>query len=147
MFINWIETSYGTITLTYNDDFLVSLSFGKKDYPYEHKNNPFVTKQLNEYFGGLRKKFEFNFDFNSLTPFTSKVLYFIQSVPYGKTITYGEVAKVFRTSPRAIGVAMRNNPLPIFIPCHRVVAKNSIGGYTPSVTLKAKLLDLEHKNS
>jgi methylated-DNA-[protein]-cysteine S-methyltransferase len=146
MWVDWIETSWGIITLEYNDNYLISLSFGKRESLYTFKKNSFISKQLNEYFSGERRKFEFDFDFSKLTKFTGKVLYYIQSIPYGETMTYGDVAKVMNTSPRAIGVAMRLNPLPIFIPCHRIVAKNSIGGYSIGIEIKKKLLKLENKN-
>ena len=143
MWVDWIETSWGTITLEYDDKYLISLSFGKKESSYTYKKNDFVSSQLNEYFSGKLKRFEFEFDFSKLTKFTGKVLCYIQSIPYGKTMTYGDVAKAMNTSPRAVGVAMRLNPLPIFIPCHRVVAKNSIGGYSIGIHVKKKLLRLE----
>jgi len=83
-----------------------------------------------------------------VTPFQHKVLDQLQQIPYGETRTYGEIAKILKTSPRAVGNACRNNPLPIVIPCHRVVAANGIGGYdgaTQGETLDIKkcLLRLE----
>ncbi len=65
----------------------------------------------------------------SVTPFQKEVLKQLQKIPYGETRTYGDIAKILNTSPRAVGNACRNNPLPIIIPCHRVVAANGIGGY------------------
>ena len=83
-----------------------------------------------------------------VSPFQEKVLQQLLLIPYGETRTYGEIAKTLKTSARAIGNACRHNPLPIIIPCHRVVAANSIGGYdgaTEGVTLniKVRLLQLE----
>ncbi len=65
----------------------------------------------------------------NVTPFQEMVLKQLQKIPYGETRTYGDIAKTLNTSPRAVGNACRNNPLPIIIPCHRVVAANGIGGY------------------
>ena len=83
-----------------------------------------------------------------VTPFQKKVLKKLMQIPYGETRTYGEIAKKLKTSPRAVGNACRNNPVPIIIPCHRVVAANGIGGYdgaTQGATLdiKVQLLQLE----
>jgi methylated-DNA-[protein]-cysteine S-methyltransferase len=83
-----------------------------------------------------------------VSPFQKKVLKQLTLIPYGQTKTYGEIAKKLKTSARAIGNACRNNPLPIIIPCHRVVAVNGIGGYdgaTEGATLdiKRQLLQLE----
>ncbi|WP_067051912.1 methylated-DNA--[protein]-cysteine S-methyltransferase [Methanofollis ethanolicus] len=67
----------------------------------------------------------------------------VQAVPYGETATYGEVAARVGTSARVVGNAMRANPTPLVVPCHRVVAKGGIGGFSPSVDLKRALLAME----
>lgn len=63
------------------------------------------------------------------TPFQKKVWEQLQSIPPGKTCTYGQLAKRLQTSPRAVGGACRQNPIPLLIPCHRVVAVNGDGGF------------------
>lgn len=67
----------------------------------------------------------------------------VQAIPYGRTATYGEIAAVAGTAPRVVGNAMRANPTPLVVPCHRVVAKDGIGGFTPSVDVKRALLAME----
>ena len=84
----------------------------------------------------------------NVTPFQEKVLRQLQKIPYGETKTYGDIAKILNTSPRAVGNACRNNPLPIIIPCHRVVAASGIGGYDGAksgwlLNIKRKLLESE----
>ncbi len=84
----------------------------------------------------------------NVTPFQARVLKQLQKIPYGETRTYGEIAKTLKTSPRAVGNACRNNPLPIIIPCHRVVAASGIGGYDGARTgtllnIKRRLLEME----
>jgi methylated-DNA-[protein]-cysteine S-methyltransferase len=69
----------------------------------------------------------------------------VQKVPYGSTVTYGEIAREVGTSPRAVGQAMARNPTPLVIPCHRVVAADGIGGFSPSVEIKEALLAMEAK--
>ena len=69
-------------------------------------------------------------------------------IPVGRTITYGELAKSLQSSPRAIGQACKNNPLALFIPCHRVVGKNNQGGYmgrADALCYKTNLL--QHESS
>jgi len=83
-----------------------------------------------------------------VSPFQGKVLKQLMQIPYGETRTYGEIAIKLKTSARAVGNACRHNPIPIIIPCHRVVAANGIGGYdgaTAGATLdiKHRLLQLE----
>lgn len=70
----------------------------------------------------------------------------VRSIPYGSTATYGEIASLAGTSPRAVGQAMRRNPVPLLIPCHRVVSRDGPGGFTPDPEIKLLLLDLEKKN-
>ena len=69
----------------------------------------------------------------------------VQKIPYGRTLTYGEVAMLTGTRPRVVGQAMARNTVPLIIPCHRVVAADGIGGFSPSVEIKEMLLDLEKK--
>lgn len=67
----------------------------------------------------------------------------VRAIPYGRTATYGEVAAAAGTAARVVGNAMRTNPTPLIVPCHRVVAKGGIGGFTPSVEVKRALLSIE----
>ena len=83
-----------------------------------------------------------------VTPFQQKVLKQLELIPFGETKTYGEIAKKLKTSPRAVGNACRNNPVPIVIPCHRVISVNGMGGYNGAtdgdmMDVKAQLLKLE----
>ncbi|MBT8507068.1 cysteine methyltransferase [Methanomicrobiaceae archaeon CYW5] len=67
----------------------------------------------------------------------------VRQIPCGETRTYAEVGTRAGTSPRVVGVAMRRNPTPLIVPCHRVVAAGGIGGFTPDISLKMDLLKLE----
>jgi len=79
------------------------------------------------------------------TPFQKKVWQALQKIPAGQVMTYGELARQLNTSARAVGNACRANPIPLVIPCHRVVAKSGLGGFSGSkdgapVKIKAWLL-------
>jgi len=78
------------------------------------------------------------------TPY-SRIYRAVREIPYGKTATYGDIARVVGTSPRAVGQAMARNPTPLVIPCHRVVATTGIGGFSPDIGIKQLLLELEKK--
>ena len=78
------------------------------------------------------------------TPY-SRIYRAVQEIPYGKTATYGEIARRVGTSPRAVGQAMARNPTPLVIPCHRVVAATGIGGFSPAVEIKELLLAMEKR--
>ncbi|HSA37604.1 MAG TPA: MGMT family protein [Methanoregula sp.] len=67
----------------------------------------------------------------------------VRLIPYGHTATYGEIAHRVKTSPRVVGQAMARNPVPLVIPCHRVVAADGIGGFSPAVEIKEALLAME----
>lgn len=69
----------------------------------------------------------------------------VREIPYGSTVTYGGIAQEVGTSPRVVGQAMARNTTPLVIPCHRVVAADGIGGFSPSVEIKEELLAMERK--
>jgi methylated-DNA-[protein]-cysteine S-methyltransferase len=69
----------------------------------------------------------------------------VRKVPYGETRTYGEISWQVSTSPRVVGQAMRRNPTPLIIPCHRIVGKHGLGGFTPSPEIKESLILMEKK--
>lgn len=70
----------------------------------------------------------------------------VRDIPCGETRTYGGIAALVGTSPRLVGLAMKRNPTPLVVPCHRVVSVDGIGGFSPSVDIKEALLALEKKN-
>jgi len=67
----------------------------------------------------------------------------VRGVGYGETATYGEIAAKVGTSPRAVGQAMARNPTPLIVPCHRIVSKTGLGGFTPPLEMKRDLLAME----
>ncbi|WP_297521793.1 methylated-DNA--protein-cysteine methyltransferase [Thermococcus sp.] len=82
--------------------------------------------------------------FEGVTPFERRVYEWLtKNVKRGSVITYGSLAKALNTSPRAIGGAMKRNPYPVVVPCHRVVARDGIGHYTPRLDEKIFLLKTE----
>lgn len=69
----------------------------------------------------------------------------VRNIPYGSSVTYGEIAQQVKTSARVVGQAMARNPVPLVIPCHRVVAADGIGGFSPSIAIKEELLAMEKR--
>jgi len=105
-----------------------------------------VARELDQYFSGKRREFDVPIDLSPLTPFQRKVLAITARVPYGELITYAKVAhntgndKAYRAAAGAIG----DNPIPIVVPCHRVVASDgTLGGYAGGLDAKRRLLKLE----
>jgi methylated-DNA-[protein]-cysteine S-methyltransferase len=108
---------------------------------------PAVT-ELAGYFAGSRHEFTVPVDWRLMSASQRQVLGTLyQTVPYGQTITYGELALRSQTGipPRGIGAIMGSNPIPIIVPCHRVVAGNGLGGFSggEGVESKRRLLTLE----
>jgi methylated-DNA-[protein]-cysteine S-methyltransferase len=112
-----------------------------------------VAQQLDDYFAGRRTRLDGDVDLGAtaLSDLQRRILLTVRAeVPYGETATYGEVAELVGRpgAARAVGTAMARNPVPLFVPCHRVVAANGIGGYgggAAGVALKRALLDLESR--
>jgi methylated-DNA-[protein]-cysteine S-methyltransferase len=95
-----------------------------------------------------RLKFTVPVDLSAAPPFHGKVLRALARIPYGQTVTYGELAarvgRVAAATARAVGQAMARNPVPLVVPCHRVVASGGgLGGYGGGLDLKRRLLGLE----
>ena len=104
-----------------------------------------ASRQIDEYFYGNRKLFEIPFKLN-VPPFYKKVLLEVKKVKYGETASYGKIARMAENSKavRAVGTANAKNPLPIIIPCHRIISSNgNIGGYSGGLDKKLYLLDHE----
>jgi methylated-DNA-[protein]-cysteine S-methyltransferase len=104
-----------------------------------------AMRQLELYFEGKLKEFTLKLVPQG-TPFQLSVLIALQEVPYGETISYGELARRIGKPKayRAVGAANARNPLPIVIPCHRVIGSNgSLVGFGGGLDIKQKLLDLE----
>ena len=104
-----------------------------------------ATIQLDEYFQGKRTTFSLPFKLTG-TPFQLAVWKELQNIPYGKTTSYKEIAQKINKPKayRAVGMANNKNPLPIIIPCHRVIGSNGkLIGYAGGLKLKNYLLELE----
>ena len=103
-----------------------------------------AATELGEYFAGTRTGFDVPIELDG-TPFQREVWDELTRIGYGETITYGELARrVGRPrGPRAVGQANGRNPVPIIVPCHRVVASAGIGGYGGGLKVKRALLALE----
>jgi len=145
-----LKTSMGIFGISTNQ--LGVLRVHLPNDPINNKSKTQISKQSNimkqavielkQYFNGKRKSFEIKWDLD-VPPFYQKILMEVSNIPFGKTLSYQEIAikagnpKAFR----AAGTANAKNPVPIFIPCHRVINSNgSLGGYGGGLQLKKNLL-------
>jgi methylated-DNA-[protein]-cysteine S-methyltransferase len=105
-----------------------------------------LRRELEEYFAGARREFELALDWSLIGPFAQRVLHATAEIPYGSVLSYTEIAGVAGSprGSRAAGNALGSNPIPIVIPCHRVLrVGGSLGGYAGGLDRKRWLLELE----
>ncbi len=106
--------------------------------------------QLDEYFQGKRNAFDLKLDWSGAAEFNRAVWAELIKIPYGRTMSYSAIAEKIGNpaAVRAVGLANRNNPIAIIVPCHRVIAKNGeLQGYFYGLDMKRKLLELENPMS
>jgi len=117
---------------------------------FEKAETPLIKKaaeQLDEYFNGQRKVFDLPLKLNG-TKFQIDVWKALQKIPFGKTRSYGEIARAIKNpkAVRAVGMANNRNPIVIIVPCHRVIGHDgSLTGYGGGLELKRKLLEMEQE--
>ncbi len=147
------ETAVGTLTITAHEKGLVQLNWVKSSIILgdEDPNHPILrktVKQLDEYFAKKRQQFDLPLDMRGTT-FQKEAWQALQEIGYGKTCSYSEQAKRIGRSKafRAVGSANGKNPLPIIVPCHRVIsASGKMAGYTGGLDKKIFLLAHESNN-
>jgi len=145
MYFTTTKSPLGPLTLFADDNNIIALEFGCVDIEKPSKLLKKATSQLDAYFKGHLKYFSLPLK-TSGTSYQQNVWELILKIPYGQTLSYGELACKLKSSPRSVGGACGKNPIPIIIPCHRVLkANNKIGGFSPgfSISTKASLLQLE----
>ena len=105
------------------------------------------SSEMTEYFAGKRHIFSVPVSFHG-TPFQELVWTVVSTIPFGQTLTYSQIAERIGSprACRAVGTAVGKNPIPIIIPCHRVLAKSGLGGYRGGLPIKKMLLALEGLN-
>ncbi len=144
-----MDTPVGQLVLESDGDVLIGIwlpTTGRQATSAGHA--PPVLKetatQLEEYFAGERTEFDVPMELDG-TEFQRQVWAELSRIPYAETISYGELARrVGRPKgPRAVGQANGRNPIPIIVPCHRVLASNGIGGYGGGLPMKRALLAVE----
>jgi methylated-DNA-[protein]-cysteine S-methyltransferase len=153
IYYSWFESPVGDLLLAGSSDGLKLVSFGAGkrartvDPEWKLDGSSFVevADQLQSYFAGKRKKFEIPLVLEG-TDFQKSVWTALQKIPYGETVSYKELAgKVGNPKAvRAVGAANGANPIPIIIPCHRVIGNDgSLTGFGGGLPLKKRLLELE----
>jgi len=155
------DSSMGTVLLVARDGRLIELDLSQKEatavrrallqrYPDAVESaKPFgkLRSLLDQYFRGRRVDFDLPFDLSDMTDFTRRVLLVVKHIPFGAVTSYGAIGMMlgYPAAARAVGQAVGRNPIPIVIPCHRVLRSDgALGGFGLGLGLKKRLLSLEH---
>jgi O-6-methylguanine DNA methyltransferase len=133
----------GPLTLTEEGGVIAGVEWAQREAAEGSAVLDAACAQLAEYFAGTRQVFDLPLDYG--TGFQEGVRRAMAAIPFGETRTYGDLAKQLGAPAQAIGQACGANPVPILIPCHRVLAANGLGGYSGAggVETKVALLKLE----
>jgi len=157
MYYCYLDTPIGDLLLAGEHDALSLVGFPKgkmrhdpePEWIYNEKPFAAARQQLQEYFAGERKTFDLSLNLSG-TEFQVQVLEELKRIPYGETTSYGNIAaRIGRPKAvRAVGAANGRNPLPIIIPCHRVIGSSGhLTGFGGGLDTKETLLRLEAENS
>lgn len=142
----------GRLDILLEDGYIVAIDIKQQaisHQPAMSHSDSSIRTQLSAYFSGKQKVFKLPLNLGG-TPFQKRVWREMQKIPAGKTLSYGDIAKRLGTDPRAVGNACRANPVPVIVPCHRVVAKSGLGGYagqTSGRQLAIKKWLLQHEGA
>ena len=144
-----IHSPVGDLTVYEENESIIVLEWGwvPADLPGADPDHPLLIEacaQLHDYFDGKRSTFDLPLAPEG-TPFQKEVWRVMSEIPAGKTRTYGDVAKELGSAAQPVGTACGANPIPVIIPCHRIVAKDGLGGFSGDggVETKQQLLRLE----
>lgn len=140
---NRLDTPLGPISLRAEGDRLVALDWcpGGVASPLEAEG----LRQLAEYFAGQRAQFDLPLDWGQ--GLQGAVRRAMAAIPLGETRSYGDIARALGAPAQAVGQACGANPLPLLIPCHRVLGRNTLGGFSAPGGIEAKVWLLRHEGA
>ncbi len=149
LFFDAYKSPLDILYLVFSGKYLCGLSFDKPSNIQFKKSSapPEFIKELNSYFRGENTRFTQKMNFLSGTDFEIEVWKALRKIPYGETRSYKWVAEHIGrpAAVRAVGQALSKNPVPIVIPCHRVIESDgSLGGYSAGINNKVRLLEIEY---
>lgn len=149
--VSTFTTPSGVLEVAHDDHYIYTAQFIEKHKTSSpsHPLSLLINDELSAYFADPSHRFQLPLKPQG-SAYQQKVWSALLVIPVGRTLTYGELAHKLQSSPRAIGQACKKNPLTLFIPCHRIVGKNNLGGYMGNLeallSYKSSLLAHEAKN-
>jgi methylated-DNA-[protein]-cysteine S-methyltransferase len=151
MEVIYIKTPIGVLSIFFDEELkLIKIAKTEKLVTMKIKSHSDSVRKLidffNDYFLGKPSEFDYPIKLDNISTFNRKVLECIKQIPFGQTVSYKWAAEQLGTLPRVVGQALKRNPLPIVIPCHRVIKSDGkLGGYLLGVESKKWLI--EHEKS
>jgi len=147
-FYDIFESPIGTLYLLFQNTTLQGIDFRKPAGSIRKGTSPsLIRNELREYFENGLKEFTQPISLTKGTEFEKTVWFALKEIPYGETRTYKWLAEIIGkpSAFRAVGQALGRNPLPIVLPCHRIIESDgSLGGYSAGINIKRRLLDSEY---
>jgi O-6-methylguanine DNA methyltransferase len=150
LYVHRLKTRFGEAVLLWSEEGLRSLEMGTGEAEGEARGCPGFEEAMGRYFAGEPERFDFDLDLWGLTEFERDVLRAAREIGYGEVRSYSWLAKKAGRpkAARAVGSVMAKNPLPVIIPCHRVIrADGKLGGFSMrgGVEMKRRLIELERR--
>lgn len=149
LFYDTFESPIGLLYLVFSGKSLTGISLKKPSQTALKKGGApkSFIKELEDFFRGADKGFSQRIEFLKGTDFEKKIWSCLKDIPFGETRTYKWIAEKIGhpSATRAVGRALSKNPVPIVLPCHRIIESDgSIGGYSSGINIKRRLLELEY---
>ncbi|MFK7743537.1 MAG: methylated-DNA--[protein]-cysteine S-methyltransferase [Roseobacter sp.] len=141
-----IETQFGSLVVTQNADTITSVGWGRAEHEAATSLLDQAVRQLAEYDAGTRKVFDLPLRVHG-SDFQRAVCDAIYAIPFGETVTYGDIAKSLGAPAQAVGGACGSNPIPIIIPCHRVMGAKGLTGFSGAGGVETKVALLRHEKA
>lgn len=142
----WLTTPLGPLSVTSDGEFITRLSWRACESGPAAPEVDEALRQLDAYFEGRLTRFDLPLRVEG-TDFQRKVCAALCEIPLGQTRTYGELARRCGASARAVGSACGGNPIPVIIPCHRVLGSASLGGFSGAGGVETKVWLLRHEGA
>ncbi len=140
----WLQTPLGPVSVTEETGRIVALDWRASDRPPTLLEAEALA-QLQAYFAGSLTTFDLELDFGA--GLHEKVRRAMAAIPFGETLTYGDIASAVEAPAQAVGQACGANPIPILIPCHRVLGAKTLGGFSAKGGVETKVWLLRHEHA
>lgn len=141
-----VDTQFGTLTVVQDGDWITAVRWGKSANDEKSELLQRAVTQLSEYDAGVLEYFDLPLRVDA-SDLTRAVCEEMRKIPFGETVTYGDIAKTLGVSAQAVGQACGANPIPIIIPCHRVIGAKGLTGFSGAGGVETKVLLLRHERA